>query len=655
MADSNENDQIVRQCLEEYKNSLQFKQGRVKDWHDTEDQYAGKVKKTLKSRFNAPLPIMSGFEHTLLSKIDEPPALKFETDQESEQKATKKVQAFYERVSTQDDNDWELLDLDGKKQAIKYGRAIYRAYGESDPKFKFNLDVVDIYDFYFDPSGGADLERHRFLGFDGIFRDKYDILENGKSGEYDRIQVQKLLTSEPVKQPLNDNIYLNKQNRLASLNLDSVSYNFAGKDQYKLIEGFTTWKGKRWKCLFNQETGLWVKCNPLIEDFESLLWPATSWAPYRDPFNFLSLAPADEIRPIAEIMRVLANQELDNRNKINYGMRAYDPAVFPEPAQLEWRPDGLVAVKSGASQVNQIANGIYEFKTQHFQGTIDIVNWLDDMLGRKSGVTADAQGQSDQTKVGIYMGNIQQVADRLGLQNKYYRKCWAAIGKRFLHAVDEHLTGKQAVKLVGENGVEWDELRAREISTEWGIKVVGGSAEAQASAIKAKQQVDVVATISADPTEAAVVSPRWRVEQKLRAAGYSEEDIRLAFDTQNEGHRELLQEAAMAIEDIVAGKQPKVNRKANTAFVQKILDYATDNTYNDFPLYTKLMNYANAHVQIAAENMARKAVLERAGQGLPPQAQPQPSPVEQVMGGQPQPQPAMMPAQPANPLMQPNS
>lgn len=645
---NNNAEQITKQILDEAKNSLMYMQGRIKDWHATEDQYAGKVKKSLKSRFNAPLPIMSGFEHTLLSKIDEPPSLKFETDQESEEKAVKKVQAFYERVSKRDDNDWELMDLDGKKQAIKYGRTIYQAYGESDPKFKFTLDLIDIYDFRFDPRGGADLEKHRFLGRDNIFKDKYDLIEGAKSGEYDKGQVQKLLTAEALKPSPDDNIYLNKQNRLASLGLDGITYNYAGKDQYKLVEGYTTWKGERYYVLYNEESGIWLKCLPLTELFESNLWPFASWAPYRDPFNFLSLAPADEIRPIAEIMRVLANQELDNRNKINYGMRAYDPKMFPEPAQLEWRPDGLVAVRSGASEVQQIGNGIYEFKTQHFQGTIDVVNWLDDMLGKKSGVTADAQGSSSEDKVGIYLGNIQQVADRLGLQNKYYRKCWSAIGKRFLHACDEHLRGTEAVKLIGENGVEWDELRKREISTEWGIAVVGGTAEQQADAIKSKQQIDAVNNIASNPQLSAVVSPKWLVEQTFRAAGFEESDIRIAFDIQNEGNREILQEAAMAIEDIVSNKPVKINRGANTAFVQKIMDYAYDHDLKP-GVFETLIAYAQAHLPIAQENMARKAMMMRGQQGMGAMPLQQPD-YGQLLG-----QPQEMPAEPTAPTApQPN-
>lgn len=628
-----------------------FKQGRIKDWHDTEDQYAGKVKKTLKSRFNAPLPIMSGFEHTLLSKIDDPPALKYTTDQEAEEKAVKKTQAFYETISTKDDDDWELKDLDGKKQAIKYGRAIYKAFGESDPKFKFTLDLVDIYDFYFDPMGGADLENHRHCGQDNIFKSKYDLIQAAKMGLYERDQVQKILTSE-ARTPDNDNIYLNKENRLSSLNLDGVTYKLAGRDLYKFIEGYTVWNGYRFLVVFNYETGEHIRCEPLEKVFESELWPFATWAPYRDPFNFLSLAPSDEIRPIAEIMRVLANQELDNRNKINYGMRAFDPEMFPEPALLEYRPDGLVAVKAGTSKITQIQNGIYNFETPQLSGTIDIVNWLDDMLGKKSGVTADAQGASSEDKVGIYLGNIQQVADRLGLQNKYYKKCWKAIGRRFLYAVDEHLNEAQAVKMVGEQGVEWDELRKREVSTDWGIRIEGGNSQLQLDELKKRAMVDTISGLA--PDELAVTSPRWRAETKFRAVGVEELDLRLAFDLQNEGSRELLTEAAQSIEDILAGKEPKLNRGANTAFVQKIMDYAYDTDLKP-QQFDALIAYAEAHLDIAMENMARKAVEVRSQQGLPPSSETPVPATEQLAqqegaGSQPMSNGAQIPAPEPQPV-----
>ena len=604
-----EKDQIAAQVCAEYLAGLQFKQPRVDQWHLNEDQYFGKVKKALKGRFNVPLPIMSGFVDTLLSKVDEPPAIKFMEAREARHRAVKKVQAKYEQDSTSEDNDWETKDIDGKKLAIFSGRAIYSAAGESDPKFKFNLRNVDHYDFYTDPMGGGDLENHKFCGEDNLFKNRWQLLEGAKSGLYDREAVFQVLNGTAAETLAdNDNLYLNKSNRFMALGMDNRTYNYAGQGLYKFIEAGTTWKGKRYYVLLNYETKIAIRCVPLEEMFKSKLWWFTSWATHRDAYNFWSKAPADDVRPIAEVIRVLANQELDNRQKRNAGQRAYDPEVFPNPAQLEYRPDGLVAVKSGTAKIHEIKRGIYSFETPELTGTINLVNWLDGMLGQKTGVTPDSQGKSEEDKVGIYYGNMQQVADRLGLLNKFYKKNWVAIGRRYLWALSEHLIEPEAVKLIGENGVEWENVVKADVDPNTGIKIEGKDAEAQADAMKAEKQAAALDRIIGDPELKAQVSKKWLIEQVLLNGDYNDETVRVAMDVQNEGNREVLAKAAEAIEEIIQGKTPKLVRNATTAFMQKIVDFAMDNTDGNLILFRRLMRYANAHRRIVVENMTRKAM-----------------------------------------------
>ena len=131
-----------------------------------------------------------------------------------------------------------------------------------------------------------------------------------------------------------------------------------------------------------------------------------------------------------------------------------------------------------------------------------------------------------------------------------------------------------------------------------------------------------------------VTSPRWRAETKFRILGIEEDEIRMAFDKDNEGNREILSEASQLIQDCLAKKPYKLNRGANTAFIQKIMDYATD---TDLPLdeYNKLMTIAEEHIPIAQENMARKAVQMMAQQGMMPQP---PTATEQLYGSPQQPQ-----------------
>jgi len=126
-----------------------------------------------------------------------------------------------------------------------------------------------------------------------------------------------------------------------------------------------------------------------------------------------------------------------------------------------------------------------------------------------------------------------------------------------------------------------------------------------------------------------------------------DESVRVALDTENDGNREVLARASEAIQDIVKGKKPKLFRGATTAFQQKIVDFAADNTDGDLELFNRLMEYSQAHDQLVMENMTRKAMKVRAqqGMGLPPPSQPaQPGMAQPEMA---QPEEPMQPEQPA--------
>lgn len=609
---------IVRQCKQEFDNAMQYKQGRISDWQANENLYYGRTKKPLKGRFNVPLPVMSGFIDTLLSKIDEPPILKYRPASEADFRATQKVQAFWDSESKREDNDFDSKDIDGKKLACFYGRAIFKTFAESDPKFKFYMIVTDPYDFYVDPVGGGNLEQARYMGEDNVYKSKSQLKAGADSGLYEAKYVEQLINGiAPNTIRVDQDQQNNKANRFSALGLSNSMYNFQGEGMMRFIESGTIIEGVRYYVLWNYETGVPIRCLPLKEVFESELWWWVSWATNRDPFNFWSKSPADDIRPIAEAMKILANQELDNRQKNNWGQRAFDPDIFENPAELEYKPDGLVSVKAGSSRIQEISRGIYEFKTPQLDGTINLVNWLDNFAGQKTGITADTQGQSEQSKVGIYEGNIQQVADRLGLYNKSYVKCHAAIGRRFVWGTHEHLNTKQAVKMIGENGVEWDYLKGREVNPDMDINVESSGSELQLNEAMKVQKANALEKLS-NPLFAQSVNKKWLIEQILLTGGYSDEEVRVAQDIENNGNREVLARASEAIEDIVKNpkKMPKLFRGATTGFQSKIVNFAMDNTDGNLPLFNALMDYAMSHSQIVADNVRRRALQERAKAGL---------------------------------------
>ena len=624
-----EEDLIVKQCRAEYDAGLMFRHLREPAWVIIEDFYFNRSKKSLKGKFNVPVPIIPGFVDTWTSKMSKHVTLSFEATNEAEYRAVLKANALITAEKSHDDYDWDLADSDGKKLAGMSGRAIYKYYAESKPKYKSNLDTVDHYDFIADPMGGGDLEKHAFVQQDNIFRSKTELKDRAEQGIYDSAQVQRLVNSTKENTLIdNDNRFHSKQNRFTALGLDGITHNYAGQSLYKFIEAGTTYNGKRFYCLFNYETGIWVRCQPLEKVFKSGKWWFTSWATHRDTFNFWSKGPCDDMIPMAEVIRVLVNQELDNRNKRNYGQRAYDPSIFPNPVELEWKQDGLVRVKAGSSSLAEISRGVYQFETPELQGTLDLVTWIDGMLKEKSGVNSEAQGQTDSNKVGIAYLNVQQSAERTTLVYESYYKCWQAIGRRYLYGLSEHMRKALPVKIIGEKGAEWDEIARLEINTEWSIRIEGGDQDAQKDAMKKQALTNLFATLTAD--ELAVTSPKWRVKTKFRLAEVDDDEIRLAFDLQEDGNREILSRASQMIQDVLDGTKIKVYRGANTAFVQKIIDFATE---SDLPLdqYKKLMAAGQMHMEVAQQNMARKAMQDAAAMKMNMLQQGQP------VGGAPQP------------------
>lgn len=637
---TSDNDLIAKQARAEYEAGLKYRHDREKAWTLIEDFYFNRVKKSLKSKFNVPVPVLPGFVDTWQSKMAKHATLKFGQQEMADYIAVQKVTSLYNAQKAHEDYDWDMADTDGKKLAGLYGRAIYEYYAESKPKYKSNLQPVDVYDFIADPIGGGHLENHRFVMQDNVMRSREELKDGASNGIYVSKQVEQLINATKEDTLVNnDNMFHSKLNRFMALGLDGISYNYAGQDIYRFIKAGTTYKGKRYYVIFNYETGIWIRCQPLSEVFKSDLWPWTSWATHRDTFNFWSKGPCDDMVPMAEMIRILVNQEFDNRNKKNYGQRAYDPDIFTNPAELEWRPDGLVAAKAGLG-AKKISDGVYEFQTPELSGTINLVQWIDTMLKEKSGVNSESQGNADTNKVGIAYLNVQQSAERTVLTYESYVKAWQAIGRRFLWGLFEHMRTPMAVKIIGEQGAEWDEIARREINTDWDILIDGSQEQLQKDEIKKKALTDIFATLQ--PDELAVSSPKWRLKTKLTIAGVDEDDVRAAFDLQGDENKEVLAKASQMIQDCLAGKPFTPYRGATPSFIQKIIDYASD---EDLPMpeYTKLMQLAQAHMMIANENMTRKAVLLNASRGVPPGGPNQPPPApptatEQYAQGAPQPE-----------------
>lgn len=622
-----EMEKLADECLpiviKQYDTSDRFQKPIFDRIQKNEDMLSGKSQPALKGRNNVPLDtvIVGGFQDTLLSGMDEPVNVKFKKTREQDLKASNKITAVWDREKAPSRGNFDAYILDAKNFASVSGRGFLKIWVESKPKFRANMYCCDHFDMRVEPMGGPDLDRHLYKGETNIFRSTWEVQELATEGTYNEAQVRTLrakYTAEDFKK--NQDTYKHKMMRYAALGLDIEVNDFVGEPLFNLTEWVFLHKNKWYYMVFDYRAKTWVRFDELInvfshaEEYEGR-GPWTSFATHRHPKMFWSKAILDDVRPIAYTMKKILNLSLDNLQKRNWDMKAYDPAVFKDPTQLLYKEDGLA--RATLERGKSIQSGIFQFTTPDTTAiTVNLNQYLDQFLSTKTGISNELQSKGQDTTNGIYFGNIQQSQNRIGLKNKMFYQAMTAVGAIFDYGCYKHLSGKYAVKVLGPNGVEWEEeITKKELEADFAIEITGGNDEERQNAVLLTRKNASLTEIQANPALAARLNPNWLLRERLSAGGYDDEAIRVALDTQNDGDEEILSEAAEAIYEIIEGKDPKINRGATTGYVQKILDYCYDTNGLSEDLFARLLSFANVHIEIARRNTIRRAASVIAQQG----------------------------------------
>lgn len=602
-------DQIAKTAKVQLRTSRQYKMNRMTEIGESEDLYFGVVKKQIRNPFNESFPFMSGFVDGLMAKLDDVPEVEFTPQDEADYNSARKYQALFNQQvnSTLPNAKWALKDRWTRKMALFSGVGIYCLYGESNEgNFKLHFDAIDYYDFHCEPGGGGDLEQHLFCGVEGLFLTREELLDGVAEQYYDEDQVMKLLTfGTQADYKENQDVDAKRLNRHRALGLDPQSNNYVGQDIYKFCQWYLKYKGIRWYCLYEINTGTWIRVKPLrelfpiVEEIGESLYPYVVWHTQEEARVFWSKAPCDDARPIGITMNRLLNQELYNREKKNTGQRAYDPEMFADVEALaDWRPDGLVPFDSKGG-TRQAESGIYNFQVGDLGATLDLVQYLDGFSSQKMGNTTQQQASkpADQ-KVGIFYGEMRQIEERVSLYNKSFKEAWAQLGYRFIQAVDDHITKPMAIQMMGSDGLEWGEFTPedKKRNRDFSIKIKGGNDELQESLAKGMRKKESLTLVQTP-------NPRWKDTEILKNGGYTDEEIKDAYSTISPASKELMAEASKAIDLISQGRPVKINESANLAFAQKLMDEAME--IDDKQIQDKIYEYIVKHGKIIARNEAR--------------------------------------------------
>jgi hypothetical protein len=238
-----------------------------------------------------------------------------------------------------------------------------------------------------------------------------------------------------------------------------------------------------------------------------------------------------------------------------------------------------------------------------------VFDQLEQIKQRANGITDGALGVADTDgRATIYEGNQANMADRFGLFNKSYSFGYKRFGVLYMHGVDEHLTKKVAVDIIGPEGIEQERIGRTDIfrkGDDFGVIVEASNAELALSDQKKRTLSAFYASLlgRGDMANQKVV-----IEELARVAGADPDRIRQLLDVDKYGNAEIMSEAERDIEDLIDGKVVKPNRKANTAYKQRFVDYMQDHEDDlDNETFTRMVLYVQSLDEIIMENTVRAA------------------------------------------------
>ena len=600
-------DKIVTQALDEISFARRYKQGKIRNWQLNEDLYYGNKKKTDEARANVDLGQMQEYVHTLLSKIDNPLTFTFVKRKEAQLKRVDRLNALKDYDSQRD--NWDIKDIAGKKQMAIYGRAVYSYAAQSYDSYKPQLENVDVYDFLIDPSaGGIDVDKGRFMGRYGVIKDRYELEENTN---YIRTEIKELLagTGNNTERPQEE---INKQNRVYANKHESPQKETQSDDKFKFWEWYTTFEGKRYYLLLSETGARAIKVCPLSDLFQSDMWPFWTYAAYPDLSEFWTPSPCDYVREIIMAQAVSINQMLDNAERVNKPQRIVDVSAIKNLAELKYRRDGYIKATPGTA-----ASAIKLIETPSIETPLKVFSQLETIKQTASGVTAGALGVADTDgRATIYEGNQANVADRFGLFNKSYSFGYRRFGVLYMHGVDEHLTKKMAVDIIGPEGIEQEQISRRDIfrkGDDFGVIVEASNAELALSEQKKRTLAAFYSSILGRPDMA---NQKVVIEELGAVAGADPEKIRRLLDIDVHGTAELMSEAERDIESIIDGKFIQPNRMANAAYKQRFVNWMLDHEEDtDVETMGRMIQYVRSLDEVIVENTVREA-REKAEQEL---------------------------------------
>lgn len=608
-------DAIAAQCISEIQFARDARKPKLINWHRNEDLYYSNKKVTAGDGANVNLNEMQGFVQSFLAKINHPFNFKFVKGEEADLKAAQVANALKDKDHKI--GKWDFKAMIARVQLILYGRFVFEYHAESSNGYRSHLTPVDVYQYLIDPScGGLDIEKAFYMGRGNIVKDKKALKDGIKTGKYLKTETSELISgSGNLTSDTQEDI--DASNRW--INLTTSNRVLERVDQWKFWEWYTTFEGDRYYVLITEDGGTAIRIEKLSDMFKSDKYPFFTAAAYPDLTEFWTPSPADGVREAIMAKAISINQMLDNGEAINKPMKAFDVDAIKNPALLKYRKDGLIPVKGG-TDINQ---AVQFFPTAPIQTAIQVYDKLSEIINENSGVNPDTKGSSTENVVGVYEGNQANQADRFSLISDSEADAQQKFAELYLAGLDEHLTSKVAIEMIGLDGVEFAEVSKKDLKrkSNFDVMVITAGQEETMQNTEKRNKLTFLSAKGND--QSGIYNKKVLAEMEASVVGFTYDEIKYMLDTKNDGAAELMAECAEDIQKMLSGKYIPVNDMANTAYMQKIKDFMRDEKeylVKRPEIANLFWDYMDRLQPVVIANMTADMDKQLAAEGLPTSA-----------------------------------
>ena len=439
-----ETNNLVSEHVKEKLESYDFKKRKFQQWNENYALYRDKVKTNrLTQRQAINIPVMRETIQTWISKIDEPPELKFKSRGNSSKHKNGEIvmdemwKYYFDKLKL------DILDNVDKKIVGLQGRS-FKIAGMN--RGSFFIDIIDPYDIEISPRANPfDLNSAQYIIRTNIFRPLKQILANGKYDSDAKKQLKYYMASKEgiIKAQETYDAYLEKQQRLKDMGTQNDDeYNVSQilveiNESYKLVWDATNNQFVRHLIIIAADK--YVLFNkPLKEAIGLSRLPIVTWADDPDLNDIWCDGKGDAVRTINKVVNMYISQDVENRAYRNFGMYFFDTKNGTyKPSGFEPKPFGMFGVPGNPKDV------LKQVEIPVLNDTNQQIQFLKDMI--QSSVAQTPAERGEQTKSRTTLGevelNLQQSQGRNSVSAKHYRRCWEEIGEIFYELVSNNNLG----------------------------------------------------------------------------------------------------------------------------------------------------------------------------------------------------------------------